>query len=89
MADQANSVTITLRGKSFVISTSEPEAFVHEAASHLDGVATKLSEKVGVMREDQLMMFAALQALVTVIKERESEKKVIADHAKRLEKALQ
>lgn len=88
MADQANSVTITLRGKSFVISTTEPEQFVQEAAQLLDGLAHDLSEKVGVMREDQLMMFAALQSLVAVIKQREEEKRVLNAHADRLAAAL-
>ena len=80
-------VSVTLRGKSYLISTNASEAHLHEAATLLDRTMESLSAS-GVRREDQLALFSALMALVDVITERDAFKTSIHDHAERLSSSL-
>lgn len=85
---EAQKVSIIFQGKSYVISTSESHEVVVEAAKVLDTMATGIAQTGAVHRDDQRIFFAALQALVAVIKERDSLKTGLADHTQRLTAAL-
>lgn len=84
----ARQVSVTLRGKSYLISTNATEVHLHEAAAVLDKTMAELSE-AGVRREDQLALFSALMGMVEVIKERDSVSTSLQQHADRLSSALE
>lgn len=83
----ARQVSVTLRGKSYLISTDASEAHIQEAAAVLDKTMSALTE--GIRREDQLALFSALMALVDVIRERDSLQTSIHDHTERLGSLLE
>lgn len=83
----AQQVSVTLRGKSYVISTDANPTVLHEAASMLDRTMETLFDQ-GIKREDQLALFSALMTLVDVMKDRESYKAMMHDHTERLRAAL-
>ena len=82
-------VSVTLRGKEYVISTHEPSELVERASELLDGAMRQLSEHQVVHREDQLALFGALQAMVALLKEHEEANKDTETQVSRLEALLQ
>lgn len=85
----AHKVTITFQGKNYIISTHESEDVIVEAAKMLDQMATNIAQNGAVNRDDQRIFFAALQALVGVIKERDFIKTGLDEHTQRLTAALE
>ncbi|MGD1997328.1 MAG: cell division protein ZapA [Candidatus Dependentiae bacterium] len=84
----ADTITITVRGKTYRISTQEPAAYVHEAAQLLEGATAEIATKVPAARDEQLMLFASLQTLVGLIKSREEKASELTAHTERLNTAL-
>lgn len=85
----ADAITITFRGKTYRISTHEPAAYVHEAVQLIESAIAEVAPKVPAARDEQLMLFASLQTIVGLIKDREEKAHALSAHTDRLAAALE
>lgn len=85
----ADAITITVRGKTYRISTHEPAAYVHEAVQLMEAALAEIATKAPGARDEQLMLFASLQTVVALIKDREEKAHALTAHTDRLTSALE
>jgi len=81
-------ISITLRGKNYVISTSEKEEFICRAAELLDQAMSHLSAHSSLKRDDQVVLFAAIQITVDMMRKLEEYKAQVDEKAGYLVSAL-
>ena len=84
----AETVSLTIRGKTYRVSAQESTEHIKEAARLFEEAFEEVSRTVLMAREEQIMLFAGLQAAVGLIKERDAHAEALTAHATRLEDAL-